>query len=49
MLWSEIKNIFDKHGYKISTDSLDKKFRNLKKTYLKIHDNNKKQVPEEVR
>lgn len=42
MLWSEIKNIFDKHGYKISTDSLDKKFRNLKKTYLKIHDNNKK-------
>ena len=35
MLWSEIKNIFDEHSYKISSDGLDKKFRNLKKNLFK--------------
>lgn len=42
MLWAEIKAEFIKHNHTITTDALDKKFRNLKKTYLKIHDNNKK-------
>lgn len=42
LLWSEIKNEFVKHNYTLTNDILDKKFRNLKKTYLKIHDNNKK-------
>lgn len=42
LLWSEIKDEFVKHNYIVTNDILDKKFRNLKKTYLKIHDNNKK-------
>lgn len=42
LLWTEIKTEFMKYGYSITTEALDKKFRNLKKTYLKIHDNNKK-------
>lgn len=42
LLWSEIKDEFVKHNYTVTNDILDKKFRNLKKTYLKIHDNNKK-------
>jgi len=42
MLWAEIKTEFMKYNHVITTEALDKKFRNLKKTYLKIHDNNKK-------
>ncbi|EFN75547.1 hypothetical protein EAI_01211, partial [Harpegnathos saltator] len=42
ILWTEIKNQFAKHGHIISNEALDKKFRNMKKTYLKIHDNNNK-------
>jgi len=42
LLWNEIKHEFSKHNYTLTNEILDKKFRNLKKTYLKIHDNNKK-------
>jgi len=42
LLWNEIKHEFSKHNYTVTNEILDKKFRNLKKTYLKIYDNNKK-------
>lgn len=44
LLWAEIKTEFMKYDYIITAEALDKKFRNLKKTYLKIHDNNKKRT-----
>lgn len=41
-LWADIKMEFEKYNYNIDTETLDKKFRNLKRTYLNIHDNHKK-------
>jgi len=31
LLWAEIQSEFTKYNYKITTEALDKKFRNLKK------------------
>lgn len=41
-LWTEIKKTFIKNGYSVSEEFLDRKFRNMKKTYKVIKDNNKK-------
>lgn len=42
-LWTEIINKMDKNGYKHLTEGvLDRKLRNLKKTYRTIKDNNRK-------
>lgn len=41
-LWKEIAGEFEKKNYYVSAENLDKKFRNLKRTYIKIRDNIKK-------
>lgn len=42
-LWNKIKKRFEENGYGMVTeDILDRKWRNLKKTYTLIKDNNKK-------
>lgn len=42
-LWTEIVNEMDKNGYKnLTEDILDRKLRNLKKTFRTIKDNNRK-------
>lgn len=41
-LWREIAVVFEKNNYYVSPENLDKKFRNLKRTYIKIRDNIKK-------
>ncbi|KAK2588122.1 hypothetical protein KPH14_004175 [Odynerus spinipes] len=38
-LWKEIAAEFEKKNYHVSAENLDKKFRNLKRTYIKIRDN----------
>ncbi|XP_054009683.1 uncharacterized protein LOC128893010 [Hylaeus anthracinus] len=38
-LWNEIRKKFAEKDYIISEEQLDKKFRNLKKTYIKIYNN----------
>lgn len=41
-LWIEIANEMDRNGYKdLNEDILDRKLRNLKKTYRTIKDNNR--------
>ncbi|KAI4492286.1 hypothetical protein M0802_009867 [Mischocyttarus mexicanus] len=45
-LWTEIAIVFDKNNYYVSPENLDKKFRNLKRTYIKIR-NNIKRSPKE--
>lgn len=43
LLWGQIKNEFHAKGYGgVTEEILDRKFRNLKKTYKSIKDNNKK-------
>lgn len=39
-LWGKILESFDKKGYRVTIDVLDSKFRNMKKTYKNIKDNN---------
>ncbi|KAF5283135.1 hypothetical protein FQR65_LT14064 [Abscondita terminalis] len=39
LFWSKIKNIFLNNGYKIDEEALDRKWRNLKKTYTNVKDN----------
>ncbi|KAL2737689.1 uncharacterized protein V1478_001775 [Vespula squamosa] len=41
-LWKEIALEFEKKNYYVSAENLDKKFRNLKRTYIKIRDNIRK-------
>ncbi|CAG9832265.1 unnamed protein product [Diabrotica balteata] len=41
-LWGQIRAIFKNHGYIVTEDILDKKFRNMKCHYKTIKDNNKK-------
>ncbi|XP_018307723.1 uncharacterized protein [Mycetomoellerius zeteki] len=41
-LWTQICNIMSNEGYNVDEDTLDRKMRNLKKTYRTIKDNNKK-------
>lgn len=41
-LWQEIALEFKKKNYYVSAENLDKKFRNLKRTYIKIRDNIRK-------
>lgn len=41
-IWQEIALEFEKRNYYVSAESLDKKFRNLKRTYIKIRDNIRK-------
>lgn len=41
-LWSEIAGEFERRNCHVSAENLDKKFRNLKRTYIKIRDNIKK-------
>lgn len=36
VLWGEIQEIFQKQGYDITTDLLDRKFRSMKNTYLEV-------------
>nr|CAI5822544.1 unnamed protein product [Callosobruchus analis] len=38
-LWQQIAAVFTKHNYKVTEDMLDKKFRNLKQTFMRIRDN----------
>lgn len=38
-MWHEIVEAFSKHKYCVSEDILDKKFRNLKQTFMRIRDN----------
>lgn len=38
-MWQEIVHVFSKHNYCINEDILDKKFRNLKQTFMRIRDN----------
>lgn len=40
-LCSEIMNEFKKHNYNVTEDILDRKMRNMKKTYRTIKDNQK--------
>lgn len=48
-LWREIAVVFEKNNYYVSPENLDKKFRNLKRTYIKIRDNIKKSPKEKDR
>lgn len=42
-MWAVIRQNFSKEGHlNVTDDILDRKFRNLKKTYMTIKDNNKK-------
>lgn len=41
-LWTRIKEVFAKHNYKVTEDTLDRKWRNMKKTYTVIKDNTKR-------
>ncbi|XP_050517916.1 uncharacterized protein LOC126892431 [Diabrotica virgifera virgifera] len=41
-LWVGIKNVFLDHGYHVSEDILDKKFRNMKSHFKVVKDNAKK-------
>uniref|UniRef100_A0A6P7GB39 Uncharacterized protein LOC114335581 isoform X1 n=2 Tax=Diabrotica virgifera virgifera TaxID=50390 RepID=A0A6P7GB39_DIAVI len=41
-LWADIKNVFLNHGYFVSVDILDRKFRNLKCHFKNIKDKAKK-------
>lgn len=41
-LWSDICKKFVQKGYNVTEDQLDRKIRNMKKTYRTIKDNNKK-------
>lgn len=38
-LWTEIKNVFLERGYIVTEDDLDRKWRNMKKTYTGLVDN----------
>nr|CAI5836733.1 unnamed protein product [Callosobruchus analis] len=38
-LWQQIVAVFTKHNYKVTEEMLDKKFRNLKQTFMRIRDN----------
>ncbi|XP_043488481.1 uncharacterized protein LOC122515238 isoform X2 [Polistes fuscatus] len=49
LLWKEIAVVFEKNNYYVSPENLDKKFRNLKRTYIKIRDNIKKSPNEKDR
>lgn len=39
ILWQDIAAVFLKHKYLVNEDILDKKFRNLKQTFMRIRDN----------
>ncbi|CAL1678838.1 unnamed protein product [Lasius platythorax] len=41
-LWTEICNIMSEQGYNVNEDAVDRKMRNMKKSYRTIKDNNKK-------
>ncbi|KYN19765.1 hypothetical protein ALC57_07918, partial [Trachymyrmex cornetzi] len=41
-LWTQICNVMSNKGYNVDEDTVDRKMRNLKKTYRTIKDNNKK-------
>nr|CAI5844268.1 unnamed protein product [Callosobruchus analis] len=38
-LWQQIVAVFTKHNYKVTEEMLDKKFRKLKQTFMRIRDN----------
>lgn len=41
-LWTEITRKFAERGYSVTPDMLDRKFRNMTRTFKQIKDNNKK-------
>ncbi|EFN69923.1 hypothetical protein EAG_00764, partial [Camponotus floridanus] len=41
-LWQEIVGTLKEHGYNVSEDILDRKMRNMKRSYKTIKENNKK-------
>jgi len=41
-LWNQICILMSKQGYNVNEDILDRKMRNMKKSYRTIKDNNKK-------
>lgn len=44
LIWTEIKDAFNKNGYILTEDELDRKMRNLKHHYKTIKDNNNKKT-----
>lgn len=44
LLWSEIVQILKENGYSVDEDTLDRKMRNMKRTYKTIKENKKKSI-----